>query len=380
MLKIGIIGCGKISDVHASQIKRIAGCEIVAVCDAEELMAKQLAARFDVPYAFSKLTDFLEVGKPDVVHITTPPQSHFSLGKSCLEAGCHIYVEKPFTVNTHEAEELIRLAETKKRKLTVGHDDQFTHATRAMRRLIRDGYLGGAPVHMESYYCYDLGGKSYAQSFLADRNHWVRNLPGQLAQNVISHGICRIAEYMVCDRPQVIAYGRTSPGLIAAGENEIFDELRVIIHDQLDTTAYFTFSSQMQPRLRHFRVYGKKNAIVIDHDQETLICLRGDRYRSYLERFIPPLFLSLQYAGNAVSNVWRFLRNDFHMKAGMHFLIKAFYDSVLHDSPVPISYSEILRTSRIMDEIFFQVNSHRQGGSAVEGDRIESRSGIPAPE
>ena len=48
MLKVAIVGCGKIADAHASQIRRIEGCEIVGVCDREPLMAKQLYERFPV--------------------------------------------------------------------------------------------------------------------------------------------------------------------------------------------------------------------------------------------------------------------------------------------------------------------------------------------
>jgi predicted dehydrogenase len=365
MLKIGIVGCGKIADIHAAEIVKVGCCSLVAVCDSEILMARQLADRFAVPMAFDKMSNLLEAAKPDVVHITTPPQSHFLLAKLCLESGCHVYVEKPFCVNTSEAEQLIEVAERKGLRITVGHDDQFTHVAREMRNLIRQGYLGGPPVHMESYYGYDLSEKNYAQSLVADRQHWVRGLPGGLAQNVISHGVCRIAEFLESDCPSVQAYGFASPTLIELGEKEIVDELRVIISDGETTTAYFTFSSQMRPSLRHFRVYGRKNGIVIDHDQQILIRLRGARFRSHLERFVPPITFSVQYAGNALTNVWRFIRSDFHMKAGMNFLISAFYDSILQDLPLPIGYREILRTSRIMDQIFSQVQGLRAEGEGT---------------
>ena len=98
MLKVAIVGCGKIADAHASQIERIKGCEIVGVCDREPLMARQLYERFPVKRYFSDLGELLGEAKPDVVHITTPPKSHFDLAKLCLEWGCHVYVEKPFTL------------------------------------------------------------------------------------------------------------------------------------------------------------------------------------------------------------------------------------------------------------------------------------------
>ena len=87
MLKVAIVGCGKIADAHASQIQRIKGCEIVAVCDREPLMARQLADRFPVRQCFGDLPELLHESKPDVVHITTPPQGHYDLARLCLEAG-----------------------------------------------------------------------------------------------------------------------------------------------------------------------------------------------------------------------------------------------------------------------------------------------------
>ena len=229
MLKVAIVGCGKIADAHASQIRRIKGCEIVGVCDREPLMARQLYERFAVKHYFSDLAELLSKAKPDVVHITTPPAGHFEIARLCLESGCHVYVEKPFTLHAAEARSLVTLANARGLKLTAGHDDQFSHVARRMRSLVQAGYLGGMPVHMESYYCYDLSDPGYARAVLGDSQHWVRKLPGKLLHNIISHGIARIAEFLTGNSPQVIAHGFVSPRLKRAGETEIVDELRVII-------------------------------------------------------------------------------------------------------------------------------------------------------
>jgi predicted dehydrogenase len=374
MLKAAIVGCGKIADSHASQIARIDRCEIVAVCDKEPLMAKQLAKRFPVKHAFSSLTELLDVAKPDVVHITTPPQSHFPLAKTCLERGCHVYLEKPFTVWADEAEELIALANTKGVKITAGHDDQFSHVTRRMRSLVRDGYLGGAPVHMESYYCYEISNTGYAGALLGDKQHWVRRLPGKLLQNVISHGIARIAEFLPDDSPEVITCGFTSPLLRKLGESEIIDELRTIIHCAGGTTAYFTFSSQMRPGLHGFRIYGPKNGLALDQDQETLIKLRGAHLKSYAEKFVPPLSIARQHLQNVSVNLRTFLRNDFHMKSGMKFLIESFYRSITEGTPEPIPYREIILTARIMETIFKSLS-----GETTQSENLCIPSPIEAP-
>lgn len=355
MLKVAIVGCGKIADSHAAQIQRVPNCEMVAVCDREPLMAKQLYERFPVKSYFSSLEELLGKTQPDVVHITTPPASHFDLAKQCLEAGCHVYVEKPFTFYVSEARTLIDMANARGLKITAGHDDQFSHAARRMRRLVQQGYLGGPPVHMESYYCYELGNSAYAAALLGDKNHWVRRLPGKLLHNIISHGIARIAEFLETDSPQVVVHAFTSPALRQMGETEIVDELRVIISERERTTAYFTFSSQMRPSLHHFRLYGTKNAIIMDHDQETLIKVRGERFKSYAERFVPSALFAKQYLGNLSTNMKLFLARDFHMKSGMKFLIQSFYDSIQNGTPPPIPYREILLTAGIMDDIFSEI-------------------------
>ena len=216
------------------------------------------------------------------------------------------------------------------------------------------------PVHMESYYGYDLGDPSYARALLGDKQHWVRRLPGKLLHNIISHGIARIAEFLTSDDPQVIAHGFVSPLLKGIGETEIVDELRVMISEEERTTAYFTFSSQMRPLLHEFRIYGSKNGLILDQNHEILLRLRGTKFKSYADNFIPPLLFAKQHLGNLFGNVRLFLTRDFHVDSGMKYLIESFYRSIRNDVPVPIPYRDILRTARIMDAIFDQVRSPLQ--------------------
>jgi len=354
MLKVGIVGCGKIADEHARQIRRVPGSELVAFYDAEPLMARQMQDRFPGK-AFDDLNRLLSDARPDVVHITTPPQSHFATAMRCLDAGCHVFIEKPFTLDTFEATKLIGTANERRLKVGVDHNYQFTVPAMRMRALVEQGYLGGPPVHIESYYSYDLSDPSYAKAFLGDTSHWVRALPGGLLQNIISHGICRIAEYLKSDSPEVTAQGFTSPLLKSLGEAHLVDELRVLVRDD-STTAYFTFSSQMRPQSAQLRLFGPRNGLLLDDNHHTLIKLDGTKYKSYLENFIPPAKLSYQLIANSIANVRQFVTGRLNMNEGMRELIDRFYQSIALDRPLPISYREILLTSRIMDSILLQLN------------------------
>ncbi len=357
MIKVGIIGCGKMADQHAAQIQRIPDSKIIGVCDREALMAEQMSERFKVEKYFTNTQEMLRGVELDVVHITTPPQSHFELGKVCLEAGCHAYIEKPFTVNTAQAVELITIANEKGLKLTAGHNAQFTHAMIRMRELVNNGYLGGKPIHIESHYCYDFGDESYAKAFLDDGDHWARRLPGSLLQNVISHGISKIAEFIAGDNPTVIAHGFTSNFLRKLGENTIVDEVRVIIQDEDFTTAYFTFSSQIKPVPHQLRLYGRKNSLIVDDDHQVVIKVNNKDYKSYFRYFLPPFQYAKQYIENFGGNFKKFLKKDFHPPndAALKTLIESFYHSITEKSSLPLSYREILLTAKIMDEIFKQI-------------------------
>ncbi len=365
MIRTAIIGCGKVSEKHALQIQRIPDTALVAVCDVEPLLTEVMAERFGIEQQFLDAQDMVETVRPDVVHITTPPQTHFELGRICLEAGCNVFIEKPFTVKAAEAEELIALAGRTNLKLTAGHNAQFTPVMTQMRKQVEDGILGGPPVHMESIFCYETGGNAnYARAFLGDSGHWLRRLPGSLLQNIISHGIAKIAEFLSGDRPLVIAQGFTSPALRQMGQTDIIDELRVMIRDECDTTAYFTFSTQVQPSLHQFRISGLRRTLVADDDNQVLTRLNANEYKSYLPYFVGPAQIGWQYFSNLARNARGFLKGDFHLPpdTGLRVLMEGFYAAVAGNGPLPIPYREILLTARIMEDIFEQV-LHDRGGS-----------------
>jgi predicted dehydrogenase len=224
-----------------------------------------------------------------------------------------------------------------------------------MRHLIGAGYLGSKPVHMESYYGYDLGFGAYAKALLADRQHWVRALPGRLLHNIISHGVARVAEYLESERPEVVTVGFVSPHLRELGERELVDEIRVIITENQKTTAYLTVSSQARPLLNQFHAFGTKNGLSMDQQKQTVIRHKGKAYPSYAEQFIPSLSYSSQYLSNFWHNFSLFRQNRFHQKQSMRHLAENLYEAVRGNAGPPIPYREILLTTRIMDDIFQQL-------------------------
>jgi predicted dehydrogenase len=323
-------------------------------------MAKQLGERFGISACFADLQEMLQSTSPDVVHITTPPQSHYSLARQCLESGSHVYVEKPFTTVASEAESLIQLAEDCGLQITVGHNYQFTLEMLETRRLVNEGFLGGKPVHLESYWSYDLGDLRYASAFLSNRTHWVRQLPGQLFHNIISHGIAKLTEFLDDELVEIVATAHQSEQLRSLGAGDVLDELRVLIRDKMGTTAFFCFSTQING-LNQLRIYGPANSMIADIITGSLVRNTNRSYKSYLTYFIPPLKAAREHLGNARRNVANFLRRRLYQDFGMKELIERFYNSIRRGNPLPIPYREILLTARIMDEIFVQIYPPKTG-------------------
>ena len=99
-------------------------------------MAEQLAIRYGIQEHYSDFDRMLQQVKPDVVHITAPPQSHLPLAKKALDAGCHILVEKPLALDHEEAAHLIDHVVRSNRKMTIGYTFYFDPIARALRTFI----------------------------------------------------------------------------------------------------------------------------------------------------------------------------------------------------------------------------------------------------
>ncbi|UCG53799.1 MAG: Gfo/Idh/MocA family oxidoreductase [Candidatus Latescibacterota bacterium] len=357
ILKVAIVGCGKIADGHIEEIKKLKNARVVAVSDVEQLMAEQLAARYQVPAHYDDFERMLENERPDVIHITTPPRSHLSLATTAIEAGCHVLVEKPVGVDYAETHQLVRFAEASRKKLTVGYTYVFDPPAVALRELIRRGHLGD-PIHVESYYGYDLSGV-FGRAVLESEDHWVHSLPGKLLQNNLDHVLNKFTEFIPDERPSVYAtaYKRRRE-VCGDTRDDVFDELRAVIVGE-NTSAYATLSSHGKPAGHFLRFYGTKSAAHVDYIARTVTIDGRAKLPSAIGRLMPAFSQSRQYFREGCKNVLRFARSEFQFFAGLNRLIASFYDSIIAGSAPPISYGEILRVAWLIDRVVEEVERSR---------------------
>ena len=147
-LRVAIIGCGKIADQHVLAMRRAGGCELVALCDRELLMARQLGERFGVEACYEDAARMFEEETLDVVHITTPPLGHYPLAEQAPASGLPCLSRKAVHLDDPRGGASDRTSERARssphgRAQPAIHSRDARHAAGYRRR--SPGGKGGAP-------------------------------------------------------------------------------------------------------------------------------------------------------------------------------------------------------------------------------------------
>jgi predicted dehydrogenase len=142
MINIGVIGCGYWGPNLIRNFNQISRSDVVRVADLKRNRLdhmKRLYPRIDVTTDYEAVINDPSV---DIVAVATPVNTHHKFAKQALAAGKHVFVEKPLTATSVEAQELIELARKNGSKLMVGHTFLFTAAVNKMKEIIDSGELG----------------------------------------------------------------------------------------------------------------------------------------------------------------------------------------------------------------------------------------------
>ena len=142
VLRVGVIGYGYWGPNIVRNFHGLENCQVVAVCDKSPDALRRVNRAYP---GVALTTDFNEVlTSPDIdaVAVITPVWTHYDLAKAALENGKHVFVEKPFTSSSRQAEELIELADRKNLKIMVDHTFLFSGAVKKIREVVDAGTLG----------------------------------------------------------------------------------------------------------------------------------------------------------------------------------------------------------------------------------------------
>lgn len=169
-VKIGIVGCGVISGIYLKNCSQFDLIEIAAIADIDLSRAEARATEFGIPKACS-VEDLLADPEVEIVLNLTIPEAHAKISIDALEAGKHVYSEKPLAVNMEDGRRVLELARQKGLRVGVAPDTILGGGIQTCRKLIDDGWIG-VPVaatafmmtpgpekwHPNPDFLYDVGG------------------------------------------------------------------------------------------------------------------------------------------------------------------------------------------------------------------------------
>lgn len=142
MLKIGVLGAGHLGKIHLRLLNESSRYELIGFYDTDPTYARKIETEFGYRF-FEHYEDLLT--QVNIIDIVTPTLSHFDMAKLAMEAGKHVFLEKPITSTVEEAETLIALAKKHKVKGQVGHVERFNPAFKSVVNLLDN------PMFIESH-------------------------------------------------------------------------------------------------------------------------------------------------------------------------------------------------------------------------------------
>jgi predicted dehydrogenase len=142
LIRVGVIGFGYWGPNVVRNLFALEGCQVTALSDRNPAALQKASRTYPGLHVTTDANEVLTSPDVDAVAIVTPVWTHYDLARAALENGKHVFVEKPFTSTSRQAEELIELAGRKNLRIMVDHTFLFTGAVKKIGELIDAGSLG----------------------------------------------------------------------------------------------------------------------------------------------------------------------------------------------------------------------------------------------
>lgn len=319
-IRAAIVGAGLMGRWHADALVKVGG-EVVGIADFDRTKAERFAANYRSASGFSDVQEMLAIQKPDVLHICSPTKSHSEIAEQAIKTGVHLLIEKPLAATTNETIGLYDLASQYNTLLCPVHQFVFqAGAANAQKHLSKIGRL----VHLEAN-IRSAGGAGLNAAQLDQTAADILPHPLSLMQKFLENNISE-AEWKIL-RP-------------AAGEWRIFGQSQ-------ETSLSIFISMNSRPTSNSFHLLGAHGAIHLDLFHGFSIIEPGKTSKA--RKILHPFDLAMrQFSAATVNLAQRIVRRE-PAYPGLRQLIREFYNSIKHNSELPIKPSEAIAVAKIRD-------------------------------
>jgi predicted dehydrogenase/nucleoside-diphosphate-sugar epimerase len=326
-----MVGAGKMAQSHVRAIGKLPGlARVTALVDPSATALEAMKMIAPDAATFPTVEAMLAAERPDVVHIVTPPATHRDLARQVLDAGCHVYVEKPFVETVAEAEEILARAKERGLKVAAGHQLLFETPGRIALDLLP---ALGKIVHVESYF-----------SFRPQRRNPDGRAPLRADLQLID--ILPHPVYLLLN-----ALERTGDEVPKLQSVEVGPAGTVhALVTQAGLTANLTVTLEGRPVESYLRLVGTNGSVFADFVRSTVQRNIGPGFSGIDKLFAPYRQARQMFFGTTRSMASRVLNRQ-RSYPGLAELFEAFYIAARDNKPSPISPSNILQTVSVCETV-----------------------------
>lgn len=340
-MRVALIGAGQIARQHLGCLKTLPGVQVAGVCDLSPAVAESIAERYGVPAWFTDHAALLQDVKPDVVHVTTPPTSHFRLAMDALQSGANVLVEKPATATLAELEQLARYALERRLVITEDYNYVFNHATREIAGWVESGMFGGV-VHVEVMMALNL----FGPGGFADPNarHPALTLAGGALADFLPHLASLAHRFIGAHRRAHAIWTKRRPSILP------YDEMHAVVEGERGT-ATLGFSSTAQPDAFWLRVFGERAQASTNLFETRLTCERLRDGPKPLQPLLNGLAEARAVRRAAIGTLMRKFKPGPGTYDGMWHLIAGTYEALARATPLPVPIEQVLAVNRMVEAL-----------------------------
>lgn len=354
--RVAFVGAGQMARQHR---RAVMGLQIpsvvVGVHDSTPGRGRAFAAAAGTQ-AYSSLDALLAEGRPDIVHVCTPPHSHVEVACAALDAGAHVYVEKPFALTARDARALLDLASSRRRIVCAGHQLLFDPAFQTLTKRVAEL---GAPLQVDSHFAFRPVAVSTTRGS-------ARALALQVL-DILPHPLYSLIAVM----EQSISDGeRIDLAWVHAGPTSLHAVLRAG-----DLIGRLSVSLRARPVASSISVTGTHGSLACDFVRSMVVGAANPGTEA-LEKVFTPMVEGAQLVSRTIGSTLRRLRSGIDYP-GLAELTGAFYRAVTQGGPPPVSGGHLIRVTEIFEALAARIEAaverpapRRSTPSCAAGTRV----------
>lgn len=346
-MKVGIVGCGFISGIHVNAWRDI-GLHVTAVCDLNEKAAIQFTKKWKIPAYYTRFSEMLDNEDLFAVSVCVPPQFHANVAMEALKSGCNIVVEKPFTITTEEAKNLLNILQNSDGKMTIIHSQLFEHSIFSAMNKVKTGEIGQI-VGMDVSTLH-----SSDEVMAGDKNHWCHQLPGGRFGENLPHPIYLLQAFLGNLEIKSVLTDKLGPHSWMP-----VDELRVILEAEKSRfgTVHISFNAPGHDlTVVHTTIYGTAGTIQADiYPVSTLFVSKPGRGILHFGN----VFQQAKICGAYLKNIITKRKGPRYYSVSHARIIKSFVESLSGNGKPLVTPEEGYQNVQVVEQICKMIDHHR---------------------